>query len=358
MSTVEEKGVQRAVRNPSVEVLRCMLMFLIVLHHCAYQGKWAGDGTQWGMLFAYTGLTMWHVDAFVSISGWFGIKFTWREFFNIWGQLVFYTLLCAGLSYFIRDVGFSWERLVVSGGWFGGTYLMLMFAAPLLNTAVDELSRRGRSSVLPIWGILAVGMFFAWAPLHLMSGVAPSGGSQFSFLQLMFVYVTARLAHAMDIKIQWRHLILGGGGLYVVIMLILGGGMILMLSLFRKNYSGYTLYSWTSYDAPHVYLMALVLVMVFAQKVRVWPWLGACCRFCGASMFGVYLLHHSADVGPWLMVGVEDQLMALMALPSWLIVFLGAVIVFFVCLCVDLMRRGVLAGVSTIFKNIREMQTC
>ncbi len=111
-------------------------------------------------------------------------------------------------------------------------------------------------------------MLLSWAPFHLMGGVAPSGGSRFSFLQLMFVYLTARVARTLDVKVRLRH-VLGCVMLYVLMVLLLGGGCVLLKMLTGRPSNAYDITFYTCYDAPHVYLMATILVMVFAQKVRI-----------------------------------------------------------------------------------------
>lgn len=124
-------------RNPNIEVFRCLLMFLIVLHHCAYCGYFKKDDSQWLMLILYTGFTMWHVDGFIAISGWFGVRFSWKKFAALWGEMAFYTLLSFFWTWGVGG-SFSLKSLIVNGGWFGGTYLMFMFFAPLLNEAIES----------------------------------------------------------------------------------------------------------------------------------------------------------------------------------------------------------------------------
>ena len=110
------KSMGKMTRNPAIELLRCILMFCIVLHHCAYHGYWRGDESQRVLIFGFTGLLAWHVDGFVAISGLYGIKFSWRKFLRLWGMCAFAT----GLSVlFSLKTGIGWRPslLVVNGGW-------------------------------------------------------------------------------------------------------------------------------------------------------------------------------------------------------------------------------------------------
>ena len=135
----------KSKRNASVELLRCFLMFLIVFHHCAYWGRWEGDGSQHVLIFLGSVACMWHVDAFVGISGWFGIKFTWKKFFSLWSQVVFYSALSAGwIAYSGGSVLKGLKAFAVRGGWFGAAYFFLMLMSPILNEAVESLAAKGR----------------------------------------------------------------------------------------------------------------------------------------------------------------------------------------------------------------------
>lgn len=58
-------------RNANLDVLRCLAMFLIVLGH-VYQHSIFYQ-TSSVLYFVFIGLTLWHVDAFLALSGWFGV---------------------------------------------------------------------------------------------------------------------------------------------------------------------------------------------------------------------------------------------------------------------------------------------
>lgn len=73
-------------RNGAVEVLRCALMFFVVVWHATSHGIWANDINSGNLVYC---LLMWHVPAFVAISGWFGIHFGWWKFFKLYGVIVF-----------------------------------------------------------------------------------------------------------------------------------------------------------------------------------------------------------------------------------------------------------------------------
>lgn len=169
-------------RNGGIEFLRCLLMFLIVFGHSCYYGALPWTKCYW--LVALILSIRWHVDSFVAISGWFGIKFRWDKVTRLIGVMVFYSAL-------------SWLYSgcfgVVTGGWFGGSYLMLMFLAPLINAGVVGLMEKSSRLAWSAWLAFAAGMTLNWLPHHAFSGCAPTGGGSHTLLTMMFVYVTARM---------------------------------------------------------------------------------------------------------------------------------------------------------------------
>ena len=73
-------------RNGNIEAYRCLLMLLIVQYHYA-ELLYPTSNAFWNILF--TAFIFWHVDGFVAISGWFGIRFTWNKFLKLWGMITF-----------------------------------------------------------------------------------------------------------------------------------------------------------------------------------------------------------------------------------------------------------------------------
>lgn len=66
-------------RNAGPELYRILLMSMIVLGHMAW-----GQSEGW-TLWALCVLPIWHVDGFVSLSGWYGVRFSWMKIFKLLG---------------------------------------------------------------------------------------------------------------------------------------------------------------------------------------------------------------------------------------------------------------------------------
>lgn len=135
---------------------------------------------------------------FVSISGWFGIRFSWRKIVNFASFILFYSVLFWSLRHFVLIPGA--ENPVpfeIRSGWFGGPYLALLAIAPILTAGMDRLVADSKRNLIGIWCVYFALMVLQWLPLkELHSSVLPSfginGWEVLSFNTLMFYYVTAR----------------------------------------------------------------------------------------------------------------------------------------------------------------------
>ena len=281
-------------RNPALELFRCLLMFLIVLGHSWGQGPFspsvrADNHVEWWE-FITIGMLIWHVDGFISISGWFGIKFSWRKFFHLLGTIAFYTATRDIIDYCSGEKELSLGFLSLRSGWFGGSYLVLMMSAPFVNAAVDSLARQSKRALFFSWALVGTAFFFTWAPKHFFTGINAPGFGHQSYAMMLFVYLTARVARkCLQKAIPLTILALA---VFAYFMTVVAFGATL-------NWMGNTANPlfWRIWGlghdnhAPMVYLAAIVFLLIFAWHVHLPDRVGRVVLFVSPTMFGVYLGH-------------------------------------------------------------------
>ena len=174
-------------RNASVDLLRCVLMFLIVCHHAAYDGYYATDTDSWYLGLLFSALIMWHVDCFIAITGYYGTKFSMTKFFKLYGIVLFYSAIQACYSYFVLKVPL-YKVAKIEAGWFGATYLWFLLIVPFLNLALVKISSLERRLGLRIWLILNVGVILNFVPFRRF-GVFPHGGGGMTLLTFIIIYL-------------------------------------------------------------------------------------------------------------------------------------------------------------------------
>lgn len=134
-------------RDGGVEVFRCLMMFLVVLCHTI------GGALEHNKL-PLIAITLLGVPGFLAISGWYGIRFTWKKWFSIVALTAYYSVFV----YLMTRVGSHYgyckgpNALRLAGGWFMGPYLALMLLAPILNAGLEALLAKGRQTLLLVGG--------------------------------------------------------------------------------------------------------------------------------------------------------------------------------------------------------------
>lgn len=322
-------------RNASLDAFRCLLMLLIVVYHAAAYGIYGGEGAPMWLGLAFGTFIIWHVDGFVALSGWFGVKFSLARFLKIWGLILFYSLVSFAIT----------GKVSFTGGWFAGAYLALMFLSPILNPAVEVLAKLSRRKCWTTWGIVSLGMLLNNSPFDKISAIN-SGGGVFSAMTLLYVYITMRLVKLTGVyeKMKKVHM------LYVLGIYLLGSlvfSAIPALYLYHRfgveSLSQQVWVLYANYQTPHVVLMAVALLIYFEKFVRLPNWLAKLSVYLAPSMFSVYLLHTSCVafgrqlfLAPQIWIHKHTTIWAL-----WEIVFSG-LLCFCICVTIDVVRRCVL----------------
>ena len=177
-----------------------------------------------------------------------------------------------------------------------------------------------------------MGVVINWAPKELFLAVHPTGADGHSFFTMMYVYLTARIARVVFDKPICKHVVL------TLIFTCLGGIAVLaVLRLAGLGTLSYLAGFSLSYQNPLVWGLSIALVMYFAWHAKCPLWVGRFCTFIAPSLFGIFLVHEVLYVGWKGLVAIEKLLDGRFH-PAG-VICLTAVVVFFVCLVIDLFRR-------------------
>lgn len=310
------------MRNVSLDVFRCLSMFAIVLGH-AYKHRTGVDASQL-MDVVYGLFLMWHVDAFLSLSGWFGVRFAVKKFLKLWCLIAFYSVISILVGrLFLGEV----TRLGITGGWYGNTYLCLMLVSPLLNAGVEGLAVKGKKVLAFAWCGFAVVMWVNWLSGNSYLSLVAYDIGPCSLVQMVFVYVTVRVVRLTGLNAHVRlwHLA-------VILVAFIGGCLILP-------------YNRTNYIAPHVVAMAVALLLFFEKFARIPDWIGRICVWAAPSMFGVYLIHEVSSYGKMFHRMPVEWLLNHGTSPA-ISIFCGAAFCFLICLMLEWTRSTIVSFVQ------------
>ncbi len=264
-------------RQTNIELCRIVAMIFVLVLHADFvsfgvPGQNLTPGTV-GRVFAEM-MSVVSVNAFVMISGWFGINASLRGFFKFLFQCVFFfatpyiVFVCVKGPEALSWIGVAGCFVMGPAGWFVKAYMGLYLLAPLLNIALQRLTQRRL-------GVILV-MFYCYQTIWGWVGENNSIGSGYTTLSFVGLYLLARYMRQYGLQQssgRWFALY----GLCVVVLT--ASFFVLPQAL-----------SVTSYANPIVVAGALCLFMGFATlKMRY----NAGVNAVAASVFAVYLLHSS-----------------------------------------------------------------
>lgn len=134
-------------RQSNIEALRLLSMLMVLnLHSCWCFDACSGIGQ--GFEFLREATSICAVDVFLIISGYFGIKWKLKSFFNLMFQLFFYSfgvyLVASGLGFIdfsLHDLAQCAKATYASWGFISG-YVVLYFVAPLINAFVEKVGKK------------------------------------------------------------------------------------------------------------------------------------------------------------------------------------------------------------------------
>lgn len=315
-------------RNAALDVLRCFLMYLVVLQHTIVHGALPHSELASRPMLFLLGMTFPAVDGFTAISGWFGVKCTIRKLFRL-GALIFF---CGTLAFVLCNLFHGLfgeilqERLGVESNkiqwgygvyryWYLGAYAKLMVLSIALNPVLEWIGKHSRAAIAGSGVALAVVVY--WIKYQF-------GWTSQSWQTLVLVYVFMRLMISLRFpQFVWS----------VLFALLLC--VTIALCAFGK---GGVLHDY----ANPITILAGIAVVGFVNgwKLSEGHWLAKTCIYLAPSMISVYMLHMvfvAYGVRPATAILCKFHLGGLNLLAF---VFLAA-LAFALTACVDLIRRKV-----------------
>ena len=319
-------------RDSNLELLRIVAMSMIVIYHIFVHG----------ISPVYVGshsiLTVWYVpfifgvNLFILISGYYGIRLSWKSFLSLMWIIVFYKLFHLIVDTTCLGIHHAWWEWIVKplsapasgGGWFVDIYILLMLVSPMLNKLLNGCSKGDLLKYSVIVLLLDMGYGFI-----LNKHFDPYGYSLIHFVCLYIIGYGLKSYQNVSVKDSWKVYIL------VVSCLLLAN------LLFPDNH--WIVKFSNSYASPFIVLGAIFLFLIFVRtNIAHHPFI----NFVAASMFPVYLIHEGGNVSKWYYATVEEW-WATLSIPTFLLYTTGFIIALFVLtISVDQLRKKCWSSIS------------
>lgn len=271
----------KTTRQSNFELLRIVAMFLVLVVHSDFRslGSPTTEDIANSPLSACTrifiqSLSVVCVDVFVLISGWFGIKPSWKGFGNFIFQCLYFGF---GIYLFLLVTGresFSFNSFMqydpIKLHWFVLAYIGLYILSPILNAYVTTCSKQQL-----LYTLIA---FYTFQTLYGWNSAASwvrEGYSTFSFIGL---YLLARYLNLYGSK-ETNAL------KYFVLYLGIAALNSIYATMYIYHPSARSAYAYVN---PLVIIASCLLLMAFARmKIPT----NKVINFVGKSAFSVYLFH-------------------------------------------------------------------
>lgn len=338
---------QRTQRNYGIDLLRILSMyFVVVLHTLGNGGILTGAkpmSTAYCTAWFFSALAQCAVNCYAIISGYVGYK-TKMKYTNIvllWLQVVFYSGIILWIASYINpDIVGEMETkaaflpIYFKQHWYFSAYFCLFFFMPVLNTAVEGLTKKQIESVIftifVMFSVLPI--IFEREPFHLQGG--------YSVLWLVFLYILGayfKKYGVLENKPVYVWLIV-----YFLSVTVAWGAKMLIEQNQLKLFDGEVNSDLPmEYTSPAILLSAIALVGVFS-KIRLKGGITGVVQTISSITFGTYIIHTNPFI--WMISTDVMKPVLINPVPMMILICLGvSLLVFLACLIIELVRVGIFA---------------
>ena len=288
-------------RQSGIELLRIIAMLFVLVLHADYlalgypkQSIIKADPLSVVPSVLLESLAVVSVNVFVMISGWFGLRPSWKGAFKLLYQSLFLSLLVLlGAFVYTRTTG---EPVLTASNaidslkdyWFLWTYLILYAISPVLNSFVEHSEKRKLLRFLIIFYAL---QFFC--EFFVGSRYYSNGYSVLSFIGLYLLARYLKLYASESIEKANKNLFLLLYLFYALIttFLIIAGAFLLP----DKSHFSFFIEKSVAYSNPFIVCGAVFLLLSFVGRRLE----NRVINLVAESCFAVYLLNTNAILFPF-----------------------------------------------------------
>ena len=344
---------KRSSRNSSIELLRILSMFAIVMHHYALKGtfdwnpynpKYSG-AIKVNLFLHYFGKL--GVVLFVLFGAYFLCEkqFNFRRPINLIVTTVFYSFGLYFVFKLFNPTGIWGTDSVVrvllpfplpSGYWFVYSYIVMLFAMPFLNIIIRSLTKQKLLlliiGLILLWSFLSIGLqIFDSKPDTFVDSFGYTPTTYFFLVYFVSAYIRKYSGKILNSKVYTMF----GAVICVLIAILLSA-----LAINEKLFNGIA--DLFDVNSPLV-LLTSIFIFSYFKNIQ---FNSRIINYIAGSMFGVYLIHEDSFVRPFIWQNIlSSNLYAGSGIEYLLAGLLFSLIVFISCILIDIIfRRLIFSG--------------
>jgi len=340
-------------RITSIEALRVIAMFMIVVMHYVFYGLKMNPIHEYYDMSSFRGcldyLTMealyilsgTAVNCYVMITGYFLIDkltYRWGGVIKTWFLALFYSVVFLIIAFLLKfdvevsDIIQAMLPVHQSAYWFVTSYIGLLLFAPILSRAAASFSKRSYQIVLVVLFIVT---------FQFLYGKIYGGFKSIIFFGFLFLIAGYIRLHGIPRWI-YNHKYLCFVLIWLMMLFFSTG-----INLIRGGRGNFQLIS-SSYDGPLLFLSLIIFIIFISpnKECRALEWLSKLAPYT----FGVYLVHTNKFVNDWIWGFIPLSF----NYPIILHCLLSCTILFVVCVLIDYMRDKIfkVLRIDYLLKNI------
>lgn len=290
-------SLTKSTRESNFELLRIVSMLMVLNVHSFWGVETLTyDSLSIKIILDYfrESLSISCVNLFILISGYFSIKWKFKNIFSLIFQVYFYVMLIYAILLMANLVNFEAKSFflklnaLTNQYWFITAYIGLYVLSPLLNKFTENVSKNELLFFIIIFYILQT--YFQL----LQNNTFQSGYSILSFCGLYLIgrYIkitNCQLSHKRSLIVEFIILI----SITFLIML----EVILSMIIFNKSTLDLKMNYITGfiYNNPLIIIQSIVIFLIF-KKIT---FKNKFINYCASSSLAIYLLHMHPDIKPY-----------------------------------------------------------
>jgi len=312
-------------RNSSLELVRLLAMFMIVFYHLILFFIEPIDSNP---IYKAVQIPI-HIGVilFVLISGYFGIKPTFRGLFKLLCVVAVYYLPLR--LWYVYQMGMggmamldSFHILSKTPYWFVRTYLCLYLISPMLNKCLKDISFRERMYYIFAFAVIAVYLGMMQSDISLIDGK--------NIANFILIYIIGNTIRVEQNRIAGLSNWFFGGGFFILNVVL----MVLYLFFYKTKVSDFV-WNWSfPYYSPFLLVSSVMFFIPFTRFNINSPAI----NYVAASAFSIYIIHHQPVVMDLILQPVVHSVyMRTEGNDAICIVMIGllALFVLFICVLID-----------------------
>lgn len=251
------------MRTSNFELLRIVCMLFIVLGHIIMCHRVSYDLSSIDYIvdFIARSFCMVAVNAFVLISGYWGIKFKIQRLLRLNSQTWFYSVFIFSITILlgwhkfnlIKDIG-VFMPVFAKQYWFITAYFALYLLSPILNRFVLFLSQHHYKYIL----VLGFFLFYIWPTASFLINTGQLvDDAGYGIVNFVYLYLLGRYIHLYNVGERNKAVYLLG---YVVCSILC-----IILQLLLSRLLGFEFTSWWSYNTLFIFGGAVCLFLYFSR---------------------------------------------------------------------------------------------